>query len=40
MVRRHDPKQNKEEKGHNMRSVNSLILSVAVLACGRAPADA
>ena len=32
MVRRHDPKQNRHEKGHSMRSVNRLILSAAVLA--------
>jgi hypothetical protein len=32
MVRRHDPEQNKQKKVCNMRSVNSLILSAAVLA--------
>jgi len=40
MVQRHDPKQNKQKKVYNMRSVNSLILSAAVLAAVIQPAVA
>jgi hypothetical protein len=40
MVRRHEPKQNKEDKGHNMRSVNSFILTAAVLVTVIPPAVA
>ena len=40
MVRRHDPKQNKQKKGYNMKSVNSLILSAAVLVTAIQPAVA